>query len=95
MIYGDDGLPGLARTDDDGGGTPDAGRPDDVQTRNDFAYALVPSTARPDPNEIGALGSDDAAPLRAVSITVRFYDPASDQMREVAFRHSLIDVQEN
>ena len=52
---------------------------------------LAVPIALPDPNEIGALGSDDESPLRAILITVRFYDPASDQLREVSFRHNLID----
>ena len=52
---------------------------------------ILDPDALPDPNEIGALGSDDEVPLRAILITVRFYDPASDQLREVSFRHNLID----
>ena len=45
----------------------------------------------PDPNEYGAYGSDDEKPLRAVRITVRYYDVQSDRMREESFRHSLLD----
>ena len=45
----------------------------------------------PNPNQYGALGSDDEKPLRAIEITVRYYDVQSDRMREESFRHSLVD----
>ena len=45
----------------------------------------------PDPNAYGTPGGGDEKPLRAVKITVRYYDVSSDRMREESFRHSLID----
>ncbi|MFH5806358.1 type II secretion system protein J, partial [Alienimonas sp. DA493] len=57
-----------------------------------YADTALGATARyPDPNEIGYLGSDDEKPLRAVRITVRYYDVGSDRMREESYRHSLVD----
>ena len=45
----------------------------------------------PNPNVYGEPGTGDEKPLRAVRITVRYYDVQSDQMREESFRHSLTD----
>ena len=50
-----------------------------------------PARLFPSPNAYGEPGSGDEKPLRAVRITVRFYDVQGDQMREESFRHSLID----
>ena len=49
------------------------------------------ATVYPNPNLYGAIGSDDEKPLRAIEITVRYYDVQSDRMREESFRHSLVD----
>ncbi|QDT15356.1 prepilin-type N-terminal cleavage/methylation domain-containing protein [Alienimonas californiensis] len=43
----------------------------------------------PNPNVIGQPGSGDEKPLRAIRITVRYYDVQSDQMRQESFRHSF------
>ena len=99
LRYGADGLPGRARVDDNVDGFSDFVDEGGItrtriNRRETLLVAPGPRTgggALPDPNEIGALGSDDESPLRAMLITVRFYDPASDQLREVSFRHNLID----
>jgi len=44
-----------------------------------------------DAGELGTMGTDDEIPLRAIQITIRYYDVASDQMRQVTFVHALID----
>ena len=101
----DPALPLLDEPGDEGDDDGEAGRgPDDVPGTAaddppfaDFAATPVSSPAFgnerlfPDPNEIGRLGSDDEKALRAVRITVRFYDVASERMREVSFRHGLLD----
>ncbi|NNJ25630.1 prepilin-type N-terminal cleavage/methylation domain-containing protein [Alienimonas chondri] len=53
--------------------------------------AELPARLFPDPNAYGAPGTGDEKPLRAVRITVRYYDVQSDQMREESFRHALTD----
>ncbi|MEM9702259.1 MAG: hypothetical protein AAF907_07435, partial [Planctomycetota bacterium] len=45
----------------------------------------------PDPNAYGAPGTGDEKPLRAIRVTVRFYDVSSDRMREESFRHAFTD----
>ncbi len=42
-----------------------------------------------DPGEQGWLGSDDEVPLKAIQITIRFFDVTSDQMRQVTLIFSL------
>jgi len=44
-----------------------------------------------DPGELGWPGSDDVTPLRAIRITVRFYDVSSAQMRDLTIVHSFSD----
>ena len=97
--------PGSEGTDDDGltfGLAPGATRTLSTAGTNekDFAEGIrtpVPPAGPPlpvlfpDPNEFGAYGSDDEKPLRAVRITVRYYDVQSDRMRQESFRHSLLD----
>ena len=99
----DPGLPYLAppgdAADEDGlrGRGPDpAVNTDDDPSVVDYAVTPVAGSFTnerlfPDPNEVGWLGSDDEKPLRAVRITVRFYDVASERMREVSFRVGLLD----
>ena len=66
-----------------------------VQSVSDFVEGRRQSDATPvlfpDPNEYGAFGSDDEKPLRALKITVRYYDVQSDRMREESFRHNLLN----
>jgi hypothetical protein len=45
-----------------------------------------------DPNDLleqGFLGSDDEVPLKAIQITIRFFDVESDQMRQLTLIHTL------
>jgi len=43
------------------------------------------------PGERGWLGSDDEVPLKAIQITIRFFDVSSDQMRQLTLIHTLTD----
>ena len=91
--------PGAEGTDDDGltfGVTPGTLRTLATTGTNEQDFARGVNAAGdprlfPDPNEYGAYGSDDEKPLRAVRVTVRYYDVQSDRMRQESFRHSLID----
>ena len=77
--------------DDDNAGSGDDEQYGDYAVTAVAAQGLGNQRLFPDPNEVGRLGSDDEKPLRAVRITVRFYDVGSERMREVSFRHGLLD----
>jgi prepilin-type N-terminal cleavage/methylation domain-containing protein len=76
---GNDRVPGTFQDDDRDG------------VLNDDALPDTPKIPAPGPGERGWLGSDDEVPLKAIQITVRFFDVESDQMRQLTLTYSLTD----
>ena len=61
----------------------DAGINDNVGRTND--------TGTDDASEVGHIGTDDEIPLRAIQITIRYYDLSSNQMRQMTLVQSLVN----
>ena len=80
---GADGQPGVAGVDDDGNGV--------VDYFDNNSNGMFDAGDVLDYREQGASGSDDVAlPIRAIKITIRFEDPAMEQLRQISIVHSLV-----
>jgi len=92
---GPDGAWGVAGVNDDG-----IGIADDILERGWFGSDDIYDTNEvlfPGSDDVPDLGefawplTDDFIGVRAIRITIRYLDPASDQLRQLTMEHSLID----